>query len=146
VRCYLDIQMLRHKDEFTYQIDVDPDILNCYTIKIILQPLVENSLYHGIRENGIKKGLIRVVGKRKGDNIELLVIDNGNTPQEVIDRMNMVLQNPASKEDDGIGMLNVHNRIRYFYQNGYGLRYEKKDDLTIARIELPVVEEAKEDV
>ena len=146
VRCYLDIQMLRHKDEFTYQIDVDPDILNCYTIKIILQPLVENSLYHGIRENGIKKGLIRVVGRRKGDNIELLVIDNGNTPQDMIDRMNTVLQNPASKEDDGIGMLNVHNRIRYFYQNGYGLRYEKKGELTIAHVELPVVEEAKEDV
>lgn len=146
VRCYLDIQMLRHKDEFTYQIDVDPDILNCYTIKIILQPLVENSLYHGIRENGIKKGLIRVVGRRKDDNIELLVIDNGNTPQTEIDRMNTVLQNPDSREDEGIGMLNVHNRIRYFYQNGYGLQYEKKDDLTIARIELPVVEEARENV
>lgn len=146
VRCYLDIQMLRHKDEFTYQIDVDPEILSYYTIKIILQPLVENSLYHGIRENGITNGFIRVVGRRKGDNIELLVIDNGNTPQAEIDRMNMVLQNPDSREDDGIGMLNVHNRIRYFYQNGYGLKYEKKDDLTIARVELPVVEEAKEDV
>lgn len=146
VRCYLDIQMLRHKDEFTYQIDVDPEILSYYTIKIILQPLVENSLYHGIRENGVTNGFIRVVGRRKGDNIELLVIDNGNTPQAEIDRMNMVLQNPDSREDEGIGMLNVHNRIRYFYQNGYGLKYEKKDDLTIARVELPVVEEAKEDV
>ena len=146
VRCYLDIQKLRHRDEFTYQIDVDPEILSFYTIKIILQPLVENSLYHGIRENGISSGFIRVVGRRKGETVELLVIDNGNTSQAEIDRMNAVLQNPKSREDEGVGMLNVHNRIRYFYQNGYGLKYEKKDDLTIARVELPVVEEAREDV
>lgn len=145
VRCYLDIQMLRHKDEFTYQIDVDPEILSYYTIKIILQPLVENSLYHGIRENGISKGIIRIAGQRKGDNIELLVIDNGNTPQEEIDRMNAVLQNPDSREDDGIGMLNVHNRICYFYQSSYGLRYEKNGEYTVARIELPVIEVVEEE-
>ena len=142
VRCYLDIQMLRHKDEFIYQIDVEPEILSYYTIKIILQPLVENSLYHGIRENGITKGVIRIVGKRKGSDIELLVIDNGDISQEEIDRMNAALKNPDSREDSGIGMLNVHNRIRYFFQNGYGLRYEKRENLTIAHVIFPVIEEA----
>ena len=99
-------------------------------------------MYHGIRENGITKGVIRIVGKRKGSDIELLVIDNGDISQEEIDRMNAALKNPDSREDSGIGMLNVHNRIRYFFQNGYGLRYEKRENLTIAHVIFPVIEEA----
>lgn len=144
VRCYLDIQMLRHQGEFKYQIDVDPEILNCYMIKIILQPLVENAVYHGIRENGILNGMIRIVGKRSGEAMEFQVIDNGNTARSEIERMNEVLQNPDSGEDDGIGMLNVHNRIRYFYQGDYGLRYEKQGDLTVAFVELPLIQEAED--
>ena len=141
VRCYLDIQMLRHQGEFIYQIDVEPEILSFYTIKIILQPLVENALYHGIRENGIQDGIIRIEGRREGKNIWLSVMDNGNIPQSRIDWMNEALRNPDSRENMGIGMLNVHNRICYFYQNGYGLRYQKQGNLTVACMNLPVVEE-----
>jgi len=141
VRCYLDIQKVRHEGEFTYQIDVDPDILDYYIIKILLQPLAENALEHGIRENGVKDGLIRIRGFRSGQDIVLEVIDNGSTPQAGIDRMNAVLAHPDENAGAGIGMLNVHNRIRYYYQHEYGLVYEKQGALTIARIRIPVREE-----
>ena len=140
-RCYLDIQTVRHAGEFTYQIDVDPDILDFYMIKILVQPLAENALYHGIRENGVTNGFLRIRGFRRGDDIVLEVIDNGDTPQARIDRMNEVLDNPDQENDIGIGMLNVHNRIRYYYQKSYGLRYRKEGIYTIASIQIPIQEE-----
>ncbi|MEN6595106.1 MAG: histidine kinase [Clostridiaceae bacterium] len=140
-RCYLDIQTVRHAGEFTYQIDVDPDILDYFIIKILLQPLAENALYHGIRENSVKNGFLRIRGFRSGDDLVLEVIDNGDTPQTRIDHMNEILDNPDEVNDAGIGMLNVHNRIRYYYQKSYGLRYRKEGIYTIARIQIPIQEE-----
>ncbi|MPN63913.1 hypothetical protein SDC9_211680 [bioreactor metagenome] len=71
----------------------------------------------------------------------LEVIDNGDTPQSRIDRMNEILANPEQESDVGIGMLNVHNRIRYYYQKNYGLRYRKEGIFTVARIQIPIQEE-----
>ena len=138
VRCYLEIQKIRYKNEFNYQIDVDPNVLEYYTIKIILQPLAENSLYHGIRERGIENGLILINAKQEGNKIIFEVLDNGNITEDEIMEMNKILSTPDPSFEHGIGMLNVHTRIRHYYKKNYGLKYEKRGQYTVARIEIPI--------
>ncbi len=74
--CYLTIQKMRYKDKLEYEIEVEPDIRKEKIINLILQPLVENAIYHGIKYKGTK-GLIRIIGYGEGDHIVLKVIDDG---------------------------------------------------------------------
>ena len=77
VRCYLTIQKLRYHDILDYQIEVDEDILSGTILKLTLQPLVENALYHGIK-NKRSGGTITVRARREGtDQVRLEIIDNG---------------------------------------------------------------------
>lgn len=144
LRCYMDILSIRHQGEFNYLIDVDPDIMEYYTIKIILQPLVENAIQHGIRDNLIKNGLIRVSIFKHNDRIIFEVEDNGSTPQETIDKMNEAIMTGDNKNSFGIGMRNVHNRVHMFFHDDYGLKYYKQGEHTIAHIEIPILKEDKE--
>ena len=76
VKSYLTIQEMRYKDKFEYSIEIDPDLYNCTILKITLQPLVENAIYHGIKEVD-HRGTIRITGEELDGNIKLEVIDNG---------------------------------------------------------------------
>ncbi|HHW32382.1 MAG TPA: histidine kinase [Clostridiaceae bacterium] len=139
VRCYLEIQKNRYSNEFDYQIDVEPDVMGYYIIKIILQPLAENSLYHGIRGRGIKNGFIRISARQEDNILIFEVADNGNISIDKINEMNQMLQMEEPAQEYGIGMLNVHSRIRYYYKENYGLRYEKRGELTVAQIKVPII-------
>lgn len=146
VKSYLEIQKIRYQDQFKCIIDVDMDILNYYTLKILLQPLVENAIYHGIRDNDVN-GLIRIIGKKVDDKIILEVIDNGDgLTQQQIEYINDFLEKGRNENNFGIGLRNVNDRIRFYYKDGYGLKFEKHGVNTVARITLPVIREAKGDV
>ena len=141
VRCYLDILKIRHVDEFHYQIDVDPTIFDLFTIKILLQPLVENAIQHGIRERNIPNGIIAISAFERDDSIHFEIADNGNIPQERIHELNSIIEQDPGIDYSGIGILNVHMRIRYYYGNDYGLSYEKRDEMTVAMIKIPRIED-----
>lgn len=123
-RSYLIIQGMRYSDILTYQIHVDDSILNYRILKLILQPLVENALYHGIK-NKRTPGLIRVSAKRiDGNKLCLDVIDNGNGMtkerlREVIAYVND--DSLSSKKSEGYGLRNVNQRIKLYYGRHYGL-------------------------
>lgn len=145
VKSYLRIQNIRYQGQFRCVYDVDLDILNYYTIKIILQPLVENAIYHGIRDNDIN-GVIKINGWKEEGKIILEVIDNGNgMTYEEIDFMNSFLENGRNENNFGIGVKNVNDRIGFYFKERYGLRFEKRDVLTIARVTLPIIKEVKDD-
>ena len=76
VGSYLQIQKLRYGGKLSYTVELSPDILQLYTVKLILQPLVENAIYHGIKESEAP-GLIAISGRRSGSVMELRVTDNG---------------------------------------------------------------------
>lgn len=76
VESYLMIQKIRYSDRMTYSLDVDPELGNLKTVKLILQPLVENAIYHGIKES-THAGNVAVIGRRTGDTLCLQVQDNG---------------------------------------------------------------------
>ncbi|MDD3840818.1 MAG: histidine kinase [Clostridia bacterium] len=144
VKNYLEIQKIRYKDEFECIYDIDENILGLYTIKIILQPLAENALYHGIRDMECK-GIIKITAKKFADYIILEVMDNGNALSEQgIKNMNDFLYNDTSDERFGIGIRNVNNRIKFYFKGGYGLTFHKDGIYTIARIKIPVIEEVND--
>lgn len=124
VNSYLEIQSVRYQDILEYSIDI-PEELNEYEIpKITLQPLVENALYHGIKN---KRGLghISVTGEKKDDCILLYIEDNGIGITE--DRLKQIrdkIDNTGYKDDEVFGLHNVSERIRLKYGNKYGIRIE----------------------
>ena len=118
---YLEIQQIRYSDILTYAIDVDDDIRDCLIPKLIIQPLIENALYHGIK-NRRGRGLITITGGREGENILLRVRDNGAGMDA--ERLSQ-LQNGIYQEKQGsFGLWNVHQRIRLYCGEAYGLSFE----------------------
>ncbi len=151
VASYLTIQKIRYKDKLDYRIEVDGAIKTYKTVKIILQPLVENAIYHGIK-NKETGGTIIISGSKKDDHIELTVWDNGaGMDKKTLERIKTMLadRRPVRDSDQdigpsshsGLGLRNVDERIKLYFGPEYGLEYESEEDVgTLARIRLPIVE------
>lgn len=140
VKHYLQIQKIRYANKLTYTIEVSPDIFDEMIVKIVLQPLVENALYHGIKdlEEG---GYIRVLGFREGNNIILEVYDNGKGMSH--EQIKNILKAPRSTSitKGGVAIKNVHERIQVYFGQDYGLSYESEyGKWTKVRITIPVIE------
>jgi len=123
VTSYLEIQHIRYSDILNYEIHIPDELLDCMVPKLILQPLVENALYHGVK-NRRGMGTIVITGEAVGSDLLLKVQDNGAGmhPEQV-----RALQ--AGLYEDrhtGLGLVNVHKRIRLYCGEGYGLSFESE--------------------
>lgn len=126
VRSYLQIQQVRYRDILEYRIAIDPEILDYEILKMTLQPLVENSLYHGIKYKRAK-GLIEITGHETGDGIELCVSDNGvGMDKTTLDRLREEIERPCQDTEAGFGLANVNERIKMNFGAQYGLKLESK--------------------
>lgn len=133
---YLLLQKMRFNDQFTYEIQADPEVLSCQTLKILLQPIIENSIIHGV-SNLPYQGKITVKAMRDGDMLLFQVIDNGFgiEPQKLANILEI-----DQKSKSGIGIKNVNKRIQLQYGNQYGLYYESElDEGTTVTIRLPYI-------
>lgn len=143
VRQYLLINKLRFKDCFRFEIEADPDILMYSTIKIILQPAVENAIKHGINKYKTD-GLIRVSAKKVEEAIVFEVSDNGdgigNEKLEFIQKMMVDHTQLDGDSGNGFGLYNVNMRIWMQFGDGYGVTIENADQAgTTVRIKIPAV-------
>jgi two-component system sensor histidine kinase YesM len=125
VRSYLAIQKMRYRNILDYKIEVNPHVLDGTILKLTLQPLVENALYHGIK-NKREGGVITVRARRKDeDKILLEVEDNGIgcTPYQLAQIQAKLADNSdeITFEKTGIGLENVNRRIKLYYGKQYGL-------------------------
>ncbi|MFX3648097.1 MAG: histidine kinase [Paenibacillus sp.] len=122
VRSYLEIQKFRYGDRLAFQIDIDPEVEKMYIPPLIIQPLVENAIVHGL-EN--KEGTVRVhISIRLVENIvQIRVDDNGAgiTPERLVEVMQFIC-GPEEQEKSRIGMRNVHQRLTLTYGEPYGLQ------------------------
>lgn len=147
VRNYLTIQKMRYKNKFSYEITAEPETLPCATIKLIVQPLVENAIYHGV-EFMSGDGEIRINAYRDGNDLYIDIIDNGlGMPQEQADALLTEETTKVRGKGSGIGLKNVKERIQLYFGSEYGLAiYSEPDEGTTARIHLPLktLEEADE--
>lgn len=126
-RSYLTIQKMRYKDKLEFSMEVDPQIQNERVVNLILQPIVENAIYHGIKPKG-DKGMIRIRGALVGDDIVLEVIDNGvGISREELEHIFDRSRERENEKGSGVGIHNVQMRIKLYYGERYGLSFESKE-------------------
>lgn len=112
-KAYLDIQALRYKNKLSYEMELDESIRQCPTLKIMIQPMVENAIYHGIKPKD-GAGHIRIAGRRNGEFIEFIICDDGiGMSEEVLEKLNERLKNLDASEH--FGMVNTLTRLRAVY-------------------------------
>lgn len=123
-RGYLTIQKMRYKDKLEFRIEVEPSILNIRLIKLVLQPVIENAIYHGLKYKE-SRGLLLVKGFMKNGNAVLQVIDDGvGMDQETLDHI--YERHKVDYHSNGVGIYNVQKRLQLYYGNEYGIVYESK--------------------
>ena len=121
-RGYLTIQKMRYKDKLEFQIDVDPSILHIPLIKLVLQPIIENAIYHGLKYKE-SKGLLIIKGFPKDGNAVLQVIDDGVGMDEET-RAHIYDRHKVNYHSNGVGVYNVQKRLKLYYGEDYGITYE----------------------
>lgn len=141
---YMNIQKIRYKNRFRVDFGIDEEILNCCTVKLIVQPLLENAIYYGV-ESMEDEGEISVRGCRRDGDIYIEVQDNGlGMPEDVVSRL-LVENQRVRGHGSGVGLINVHTRIRLRFGKPYGLEIESApDEGTVVRIHLPYIEYSDE--
>jgi two-component system sensor histidine kinase YesM len=132
IRLYLSIMRQRFDNEFSFSLDIKPDILECVVVKIILQPIVENSVLHGISQNTPKHGHIWISAYREGDDILFIIRDDGvGIPEEK-------LKNLLNDDGAGYGVRSIDRRIKLYYGDTYGLTCQSEPNTgTTTTIRVP---------
>jgi two-component system sensor histidine kinase YesM len=145
---YLCIQKARYEDKFDYAISVAQGLDSCRVLKLVLQPLVENAIYHGIKERR-GSGKIQIEAYREADELVFVVRDDGmGMTEEKLERLRADLDRPIRagqerlEERQGFGARNVHERIRLSFGGRYGLSYRSvRGEGTTVTVRQPIVEE-----
>ncbi len=121
VTSYLEIQQIRYSDILHYEIQIPDALLDCMVPKLVLQPLVENALYHGTKN---KRGLgsIFITGQNLGDDMLLQVKDDGAGMNE--EQIQTLQSGVYEDRHTGLGLVNVHKRIKLYCGEKYGLTFE----------------------
>lgn len=152
VEGYLTIQKTRYHDILDYRIEVDKEIMSCEMLKLLLQPLVENALYHGIKEKR-GGGWIMVTGSREGDRLSFCVRDTGKgmTPEQLHAVCESLKSGKSARiqygeRGSGFGLSNVDLRLRLYYHQEEGLRIVSGAEGTSVSFTVPMKLEEEERV
>ena len=139
-RHYMNIQQIRFKNKFTTEIEARPGTEGLYTLKLIIQPLLENAIYHGCA-SAEDDGVIRVAAYREGDDLLIDVEDNGLGMRPELAASLLKEDRPeVGAKGSGIGVRNVHQRVSLTFGEGYGLTiFSEPDEGTLVRIRLPAL-------
>ncbi|WML33964.1 sensor histidine kinase [Clostridium sp. OS1-26] len=134
---YLIIQKVRYKNKFQFKIEVQEEVLNYSTIKLILQPIIENSIYHGI-ECSVDEGEIFIYAGIEDNKLLLMVKDTGlGMSEELVE--NILVTEHRESRGSGVGIKNVDERIKLCYGKEYGLKIESELEVgTTVKIYLPL--------
>ncbi|HJB50696.1 MAG TPA: sensor histidine kinase [Candidatus Anaeromassilibacillus stercoravium] len=142
---YLYIQKIRYKDKLNYVIHVDESLYAIEVPKLILQPLVENAIYHGVKAKR-GGGTITITGVPEGENLVFTVQDNGaGMPQEKVEELNRRMsERSVLDEQKSFGLFYIRERIQLCYGKGYGVHVESAlGEGTRVTITLPLYQKPK---
>lgn len=145
-RNYMNIQKYRYKERFETEYDISEEIYSFCTVKLILQPILENAIYYGVGDmDKDEDPRIVVRGWKQEQDIYIAVSDNGIGMRHE-DVENILTGNQkAIKHGSGVGLINVHTRIRLMFGKKYGLIVESEpDEGTTVTIHLPAVPYTRE--
>lgn len=143
-KSYMNIQKIRYKNSFSVVFDVPPELYTCCTVKLILQPILENAINYGVSSMD-ESGEIKVTGERRENDIYLSVSDNGIGMSEEEVSLILTDSNRVHKHGSGVGLVNVNNRIQLLFGKEYGLIVESEpDEGTTVSVHIPAVEYTEE--
>ncbi|WP_078551675.1 cache domain-containing sensor histidine kinase [Bacillus alkalicellulosilyticus] len=147
IKSYLQIQSVRYQNKLNYSLDISPTIQNVSILKIVLQPIVENAIYHGIKERR-GPGLITIEAKKQNDRLVITIGDNGKGMSE--EKLEQLRKNLSTfliddenhdKLTTGYGVVNVHARLKLTFGEEYGVTIDSElDKGTIVTIYHPIIE------
>lgn len=143
VRSYLTIQKMRYKEKLRDELDIDPQTEDCLLPKLILQPLVENAIYHGLKVKQ-QGGTVRVESLLDDDRLLITVEDDGvgMTPQQLA---SIFEKKEADGESSKIGVCNVNERLQLFFGSEAQMKYYSEPGRrTMVMLVLPIVREKEE--
>lgn len=140
VKSYLTIQKMRYKDKLEYEIDVDTSIYSVHIVKLVLQPIIENAIYHGLKYKD-SKGMIWVKGHQDGRNAVIEIKDDGvGMDEETL--AHIFEKHKVNYHSNGVGVYNIQKRLSLYYGKEYGLRYEsEKEKGTTVTVVIPMDQE-----
>lgn len=140
---YIKIQKVRYGNKIEYEIDIENEILQEWIVKLTLQPLIENSIYHGIKEMR-GKGIIRIKGWKEKNKVFIQVSDNGlGIPEEKLEEL---FSKDYREKGSAFGLFNIQQRLQIYFGKEYGLTVESKlSQGTKATVCIPVDFKREED-
>ncbi len=145
-KSYMNIQKIRYKNRFSVSFEADPALYSCCTVKLILQPVLENAINYGVGDmDEDDGGQIQVTGRLEHGTAILSVTDNGVGMSA--DEVDLLLtdSNRIHKHGSGVGLVNVNHRIQILYGNQYGLSVQSEPDKgTTVSICIPAIPYSEE--
>ena len=137
VRSYLTIQKMRYQDKLEYSIDIDPEIRFVEIVKLTLQPLVENAIYHGLKYKE-SKGNLDIRGFADGKDAVITIRDDGIGMEEQT-LAHIFDETEKEHKSNGVGVSNVQKRLQLYFGPEYGISYEsKRGEGTMAIVRIPL--------
>ncbi len=142
---YMNIQKVRFRNSFSVRFDTDPALNRYSTVKLIIQPILENSIYYGVK-NMDEDGMIIVRNWLDESDLYISIEDNGfGMPKEVVEHLLDEDRSHVRSKGSGVGLYNVHQRIRLRFGEKYGLIIESEPDVgTVVIIRLPAIPYSEE--
>jgi two-component system sensor histidine kinase YesM len=140
VKNYIVIQQSRYKDMIDFSLHVDPEVLDCVTLKLVLQPLIENSIVHGIEKKG-ESGQIDITVRQEDGKLIFIISDNGYGVN--LEEIRQLLDK-TTENNKGLAIKNVNDRIKLYFGDEYGLEFFNRVCGTTAVITQPFSREAME--
>lgn len=132
VKNYIVIQQARYKNMINFTLDIAPEVLDCTTLKLVLQPLIENSIVHGIEQKG-DNGQIDIIIKQEYEKLIFIVSDNGYGVN--LEEIQGLLSG-NTVNNKGLAIKNVNDRIKLYFGEGYGLEFfNRKNGTTVIVIQ-----------
>ena len=128
-RSYMNIQLVRYKERFKIDFQIDEELYNYCIVKLVIQPILENAIYYGVGHmDEDDDGRIVVSGEKKDNDIYISIEDNGmGMRKEVLENI-LTDNNKVPKHGSGVGVINVHSRIKLMFGEGYGLTVYSEPD------------------
>lgn len=140
ISSYLKIQEVRYRDILEYDIQIDEALYDYQILKLSLQPLVENALYHGIKYKRAR-GYIHISGEKTGEVLHLTVSDDGvGMDEDDLEELQTEIERPCRETEKGFGLANVNERIRMYFGTDYGMKIKsEKGKGTVVELTIPAI-------
>lgn len=140
-RKYIEIENIKHDNSINFIFDIDDEIYKYYTLKMILQPIIENAISHGVKLLRREQGFVRISGKITKHNIIFSVSNNGPEidPEKLADLRATLLSVDDIPENSHIGLRNVNQRIKLVFGSDYGCGIDSCGGVTTVTVTIPII-------